>query len=92
MPTNFTIWKNTKKEKQTQPDFIISVKNGEKFEEYGACWVKNTKPDASGKTRSYMSCQQRKAPEVVREEQAVLPPDERPIIYPTENSADFSPF
>jgi uncharacterized protein (DUF736 family) len=49
---NFQIWKNTqKKEGSNQPDFRITAKIDEKFEEVGACWWKQ---DSKG--NYYQSC------------------------------------
>jgi uncharacterized protein (DUF736 family) len=48
--SNFSIFKNTKKEKPTQPDYTISTKVGEEFKVVGACWLKDS---ANGK---YFSC------------------------------------
>lgn len=48
---NFSIFKNThKKEGSTAPDYKISVKIGEEYQEAGACWLKD------GKSGKYFSC------------------------------------
>lgn len=39
----FTIFKNTKKEKDSQPDYTASVKIGEDYYEFAAGWVKEGK-------------------------------------------------
>ena len=52
---NFTIFKNTYKEKDNQPDYKVSVKDGEGYKEWGACWKKE------GKSGSYLSCAKSKS-------------------------------
>lgn len=47
---NFTIFKNTYKQKENQPDYKVSVKNGDNYEEWGACWKKQ------GNNGAYLSC------------------------------------
>lgn len=37
-----SLWKNLKKEKPNQPDYQVTAKMGEKFEEVGAGWIKKT--------------------------------------------------
>lgn len=39
---NFSIFKNNKKEKENQPDYNISCKIGEKYENIGGCWLKES--------------------------------------------------
>lgn len=52
---NFTIFKNDKKEKPNQPDYIVSAKTGEgKYETWGACWLKD------GQNGKYFSCSKSK--------------------------------
>ena len=49
---NFTITKNKfKKPESKAPDYRISVKVGEKFEEIGGCWLKDSKDG-----QKYFSC------------------------------------
>lgn len=47
---NFAIFKNNKKEKETQPDYTISVKVDDKYITAGGCWLKD------GKTGKFFSC------------------------------------
>ncbi len=49
MITQFSIFKNTRKEKETQPDYTLSAKIGEQFIEIGSAWLKE------GKTGKYFS-------------------------------------
>jgi hypothetical protein len=47
---NFSIFKNTHKEKDSHPDYTISVKVGESYEQAGGCWIKD------GKSGKFFSC------------------------------------
>lgn len=40
---NFSIFKNTRKEKDNQPDYKLSTKIGDEFVNIGAGWIKVTK-------------------------------------------------
>lgn len=48
---NFSIFKNTRKEKENHPDYNISMKIDDEFVNIGACWLKD------GKSGKYFSCQ-----------------------------------
>jgi len=48
--TNFSIFKNLKKEKESQPDYTITTKIGEEYKTIGAGWIKE------GKNGKYISC------------------------------------
>lgn len=39
---NFSIFKNNKKEKENQPDYNISCKIGEEYQNIGGCWIKES--------------------------------------------------
>lgn len=39
---SISIWKNNHKEKENHPDYRINAKIGEKWEDYGALWIKKT--------------------------------------------------
>ena len=57
--SNFTIWHNTKKDKEKSPDYIIRAKNeNNEWIKIGAAWRKEVKgktlPD--GKPLTYLSC------------------------------------
>ncbi len=58
---NFTIFKNDHKEADNQPDYIVNVKNGEKWEKWGACWTKE------GKNGKYFSCSKSRPQEEIPE-------------------------
>lgn len=52
---HFTIFKNSYKEEgSNQPDYTVSVKEGDSFKTWGACWIKD---GAKGK---YFSCSKSK--------------------------------
>ncbi len=54
MINSFSIFKNTRKEKETQPDYNMSAKVGDEFVDIGACWLKD------GKSGKFFSCQLKK--------------------------------
>lgn len=39
MIQNFNIFRNTKKQKDTQPDYLLSAKIGDKFVPIGSAWL-----------------------------------------------------
>lgn len=39
---NFSIWKNDKKEKESEPDYRLTMKVDDKFVDIGAGWIKST--------------------------------------------------
>ena len=47
---NFTIFKNTKKEKENHPDYRISIKIGDEYVDAGGVWLKE------GKAGKFFSC------------------------------------
>ena len=47
---NFTLFKNENKKSDKQPDYTMSGKVGEEYQDIGACWVKE------GKKGKYLSC------------------------------------
>lgn len=47
--TNFAIFKNSKKEKETQPDYTMSIKVGEEYVTVAGLWLKE------GKTGKFFS-------------------------------------
>lgn len=52
---NFSIFPNSYKEEGSkQPDYKVSVKEGDNFVEWGACWKKQ------GKNGAYLSCSKSK--------------------------------
>lgn len=51
---NFCIFKNEDKKGENHPDYKVSVKVGDKWENWGACWLKD---GAKGK---YFSCSKSK--------------------------------
>lgn len=53
MISNFSIFKG-EKDKENSPDYRISAKIDDNYEEIGACWLKE------GKNGKYFSCQLRK--------------------------------
>lgn len=51
---SFSIFKNTKKEKETQPDYKLSAKINDEYVEIGAGWIKD------GKSGKFISVQLKK--------------------------------
>lgn len=77
---NFCIFKNDDKKNPNQPDYRVSVKVGDKYETWGACWLKE---GAKGK---YFSCSKSKP-------MPTQPAKVDKIEYPTEESnPDSIPF
>lgn len=75
---NFTIFPNTYKERDNQPDYVVSVRkegDDEGYEKWGACWKKK------GTKGTYLSCskskpmEQPKTPEVTAEDEGINPSD-----------------
>jgi len=55
MINNFAIFKNKKKvEGDKQPDYVLSAKVGEEYQDLGGCWLKD------GKAGKYFSVQLKK--------------------------------
>ncbi len=70
--TNFCIQKNKNKKSENQPDYQVTLKEGETWITWGACWQKKNK---NGET--YLSCSKSKP----------LPPKEpvKQIDYPAND-------
>lgn len=61
-PTNFSIFKNKFKKNENQPDYKMSAKEGEKYIEIGACWIKKTKDGTT-----FLSCKLSENPAPLKE-------------------------
>jgi len=40
--TSISIWKNKYKKNENHPDYKITLKIGDKYEDYGALWIKKS--------------------------------------------------
>lgn len=72
---NFAIFRNTNKQSDNEPDYRISAKIGDNYEEIGAGWTKE------GKSGKFISCQLRKSYKdkkglIISEEQEEINPDD----------------
>lgn len=63
LPPYMDIYRNTKKDKPTQPDYRMMASIGGEYTEIGACWIKTSK----GGTK-YMSCSPSKKPNLAEGE------------------------